>query len=120
MPESQNEVAERADFKTRFSASRQPEKTGRPRESRDRLTAKFLYEFAAHFEQHGATAIKALYDSDPEAYVRVAASLLPKEIEVKRPMSGIEDDKLLAAIELVLALRRPEDAKEITAEVMND
>ncbi len=120
MPEVQKQVTERADHKTRFSVTRQPEKTGRPRESRDRLTSKFLYEFAAHFDQHGAKAIKALYESDPEAYVRVAASLLPKEIEFKRPMSDIADDKLLAAIELIMALRNPENAKEIAAEVLND
>ncbi len=109
---------ERRDLSTRFSSKRQPEKTGRPRESRDRLTSKFLYEFAAHFDIHGAKAIKALYESDPEAYVRVAASLLPKEIEVSRKMDGMDDDKLTAAIELILAMRRPEDAKEIQPEVL--
>lgn len=93
----------RADYLTRFSAERQPEKTGRPREKRDRITAKFLTAICADFEEHGEGAITAVRETDPSTYVRVVAALVPKEIEMRRPLAGIDDDKLAEILAILQA-----------------
>jgi hypothetical protein len=55
---------------------------GRPRHSRERLSNAFFDELALSFEHKGKKAIAALADKDPATYVRVIASLMPKEIRM--------------------------------------
>lgn len=107
---------ERADFSTRFSSTRQPVKTGRPRESRDKLTTRFLHEFADHFEANGRKAIETVYKDEPATYLKIAAALLPKEIEIQRPLSGLTEDQLGQVIALLQQMSQP---KEIVAEVVS-
>jgi hypothetical protein len=97
----------RADHATRFSAARQPEKTGRPRESRDRLSRRFLEELAADFDKNGAAVIAEVRASDPSTYLRVVASLQPKELELRRPEEDIADDELVALIAQLRAALPP-------------
>lgn len=104
---------------TRFSSTRQPaiRAGGRPRESRDRLTTDILRELANDFAENGAQAIKRLREEDPGKYLTILAGLVPKEIEVKRPMDGLDDDKLAALISLAESLT----AKTIDGEAtLND
>jgi hypothetical protein len=81
---------------TRFGAG---QKQGRPRESRDRLSRAFLYELAADFEANGKVAIVTVRETDPAAYLRVVASLQPKELEITRPEDALSDDQLASLIE---------------------
>lgn len=104
---------ERADVATRFSSTRQPERTGRPRESKDRLTKDVLKALADDFAEHGCAAVKAVRENEPAQYLKIIASLVPKEIEVTRKLDGIDDARLQSVIDLILQMRRPDDAKEI-------
>ena len=54
---------------------------GRPKSARSRLSEAFLKALADDFEQHGALAIVAGRDKDPNAYLRTVAALQPKVIE---------------------------------------
>src|SRR5512136_290731 len=54
---------------------------GRPRGSRNRLGEMFLQALAQDFDEHGAEAIAECRLTNPAVYVRVVASLLPREIE---------------------------------------
>ena len=90
---------ERADVATRFSSQRQPVTNGRPREARDRLSRAFLYGLAGDFDKNGIWAIERVRKKDPATYLRVIASLQPKEFEVSDPLRAISDEKLAAAIE---------------------
>jgi hypothetical protein len=83
---------------TRFNADHQPAKTGRPKEARDRITRKFLNSLADDFEKHGVQAIIDLRMTDVGKYISAVASVVPKEIEISRPLDGLSDDQLLAAI----------------------
>ncbi len=83
---------------TRFSAA-DGNKPGRPKESRDRLSRALLTAFADDFEAKGVRVIQDVRVSDPSTYLRIAATLIPKEIEVTDPLRVISDDKLAAAIE---------------------
>lgn len=92
-------MTERADHKTRFSSDNQPVKNGRPKEARDKLSRAFLHGLAEDFEEHGKTAIEKVRTEDPSTYLRVVASLQPKELEISNPMGALSDEKLTAAIE---------------------
>lgn len=66
--------------------------------TRNKLTAKFLHTLAADFDEHGAKAIKECRETNPAAYVKAIAALLPKEVEIKRPLEDFEDDELITAV----------------------
>jgi len=55
---------------------------GRPKGSRNRLGVAFVEAMLGDFEQHGRTVIANLRDDKPEQYLRIVASILPKEIEL--------------------------------------
>jgi hypothetical protein len=71
---------------------------GRPVGTRLALQGDFLKKFLADFEVHGAKAIRLARSKDPMGYVRVAAALLPKELEIKRPLEELTDAQLHDAI----------------------
>jgi hypothetical protein len=48
----------------------------------NRLNEQFLQEFYGAWEQHGVEALRRTAIEEPAAFVRVAASLLPKELTV--------------------------------------
>lgn len=79
---------------TRF----QPGNSGRPKEARDKLSRAFLEGLAADFEKNGKAALVRVRKEDPSTYIRVVASLQPKELEISDPMKSLSDEKLAAAI----------------------
>jgi hypothetical protein len=77
---------------------------GRQKGARDRLSAAFLAALADSFDEHGAAAIEEVRTKDPSTYVRVVASLLPKEVEVSRPLDKWSEAELADMIEKLEAL----------------
>jgi hypothetical protein len=71
---------------------------GRPVAARTRLTARFLNDLADDYETDGKAAIRALRTDRPDAYIKVIASLCPKEIELKRPLEEMAENELLTAL----------------------
>jgi len=71
---------------------------GRPKGSRNKLSEGFLTELCADFDEHGAEVLATVREKDPSAYLRVAASLLPKqtEIEFKGDLEHLSDEQLAA------------------------
>lgn len=55
---------------------------GRPMHSRQRLSEAFITAIGEDFEQHGKSTIERMRRMKPDAYVRVVADLLPKNIKV--------------------------------------
>ena len=49
----------------------------------------------------GMEAIEKVRRIDPTNYLRIIASLMPKDVEVKRPLSDMTDDDITSAIEYV-------------------
>jgi hypothetical protein len=97
---------------TRFSA----DNPGRAKQkgSRDRLTAAFLTELAESFELNGKAAIEEVRMKDPSTYLRVVASLLPKETELKRPIDELSDEDLaylIAALKEIVPAPAADDAE---------
>lgn len=89
---------------TRFK----PGEGGRAKQKgdRDRISGKFLRELADHFEANGKDAIERVWRADPAKYLTVAASIVPKEIEITRPLDGMDDGELAKAIELLAGVLR--------------
>lgn len=87
---------------------------GRPRGAKNKLTEAFWKDFATAWEAKGATALEKVADEDPSTFVRVAASVMPKESEVtlrRMVASQIGDDELAN-----IALGSSEGAAEETVD----
>src|SRR5690349_211831 len=75
---------------------------GRPVGSKSRINADFLRELADHFAKEGRGAIERMCEEDPAAYVKVVASLLPKDVTISaQPFNEFTDDDLLRAIDIL-------------------
>jgi hypothetical protein len=61
----------------------------------------FIKALCDDFDKHGVVALRRVREEDPSTYARVVAGILPKEIEIKRPLSDLSEDELLRAIELI-------------------
>ena len=85
---------------TRFQPGR-PKTGGRRKGSRDRIATALLEAIAADFEQFGTEAVIIARKERPVEYLRVVASLLPKEFEIttRNIAHELSDDELDALIE---------------------
>lgn len=70
---------------------------GRPKGSRNKLGEAFIEALHDDFNEHGIAAIQKTRDEKPDVYVRVIASLLPKEFKIETT-SDLTDEQLDARI----------------------
>jgi len=75
--------------------------------TRDTLQRSFLKALAEDFEEHGISAIQAARQEDPMGYIRLVASLIPREVEVQGPLEGVSDDELADMIEYLRSMVGP-------------
>lgn len=78
---------------------------GRPVAARNRITSKFLYELADHFDENGRAAIQKVFEEKPDRYLAIVAALLPQKIDLNSPLEGMPDDELAKNLEIIRALR---------------
>lgn len=72
---------------------------GRPKGSRNKLGEAFLSALHDDFTQHGVEAIQRTREENPAAYLKVVASLLPQQIEIKESaFDGLADGELEAIV----------------------
>lgn len=80
---------------------------GRPKGSRNKLGEQFLTDMLADWEENGPAAIKAVREEKPDAYLKVVASILPRELNVRvNEFDDLTDEQLarqLASIASQLA-----------------
>lgn len=55
---------------------------GRPIGSRQRLSEGFIDALSEDFAKHGKATIKTMREEKPDAYVRVVADLVPKDVNL--------------------------------------
>ena len=82
---------------------------GKPKGARNRLQGSFLNALADDFEKHGKKAIELCRKDDPTGYLRVIAALMPKEVELHRPLDDLTDEQIEAAIAAARALASASD-----------
>lgn len=76
--------------------------SGRPRQGvANRFSKQLVEDFADHWRTQGRAAIEKVYDENPGLYLKIATSLVPKEllIEVSRPLENLSDAELQEAAE---------------------
>lgn len=84
---------------TRFA----PGNPGRPKGSRNKLGEAFIAAMHDDFVQHGPQVIETVRIEKPDQYLKVVASILPKELNIKTDaFDGLSDEQLAA---LVVAAR---------------
>lgn len=72
---------------------------GRPKGARNKLGEAFVEALHEDFAEHGAAAIVAVREEKPDQYLKVIASLLPKEMTLNvNDAEGLTDDELIARI----------------------
>jgi len=78
---------------------------GRPKGSRNKLGEAFVEALQSDFNEHGAAAIVKVREEKPDAYLKVIASILPKDVNLNvTALDGLSDDDLLDTIASVRAL----------------
>ena len=81
----------------------------------------FLLALAADFKKHGAAAIEKVRKTQPAAYMKICALLVPREMKLEHAggVKAMTEDQIvdaIAAIEGFLARRSGETAKVIEGE----
>ena len=76
---------------------------GRKKGSRNKLGEAFIEALHDDFQAHGASTIARVREEDPTAYVKVCASLLPKELKIER-MDDLSDEQLDQRIKQLAAV----------------
>lgn len=81
---------------------------GRPKGARSKLGEAFLEALHNDFNEHGVSAIEEVRAKKPDAYLKVIASILPKELNVNvNDMDAMTDDELIERIRIIDAAVRP-------------
>jgi hypothetical protein len=82
-----------------FKPGVSPNPAGRPKGSRNKLGEAFIEALHADFMDHGPQVIEAVRTEKPDQYLKVIASILPKQLEIKNDaFEGMSDDELAALV----------------------
>ncbi len=83
---------------------------GRPKGSRNKLGEAFLQDMQEDWDKHGKQAIETVRQERPQDYLKVVASILPKEMNVNvREVDQLTDEELDGRIaQLAAAIDRLE------------
>ncbi|WP_042777811.1 hypothetical protein [Sinorhizobium fredii] len=85
-----------------------PGNPGRPKGSRNKLGEAFLEAMHADFEEHGTEVIARVRADKPDQYLKVIASILPKDLNVNiNNMDDLTDDQLIERIRQLDSAIRP-------------
>jgi Family of unknown function (DUF5681) len=94
---------------------------GRPKGSRNKLSEDFVYDLHESWKTLGKAAIMTVAWTDPSTYLRVVASLVPKDIDVAVTHVRAErmtDDELLALANRYRELAQDNPEAEEDAEIL--
>jgi len=81
---------------------------GRPKGARSKLGEAFIEDMLADWEANGPAAIVKVRTEKPDAYLKVVASILPKDLNVNfNPADTMTDEQLIERIRSLDAAIRP-------------
>lgn len=81
---------------------------GRPKGSRAKLGEAFLDDMYADWQENGIAVIQAVRADKPDVYLKVVASILPKDVNLNvNTMDEMTDDQLIERIRALDATIRP-------------
>ena len=76
---------------------------GRPRGSRNALSEEVICALLRDFRQHGQKAVARVRQTQPAAYLKILALLVPREhkVEHSNPLKSLSDQQLEAMIQYI-------------------
>lgn len=81
---------------------------GRPKGSRNKLGEAFVSALHEDFSEHGVKAIEQVRQEKPDQYLKVIASILPKDLNVNvNNLAEVTDDELIERIRALDATIKP-------------
>ena len=87
-------------FKWKPGVSANPK--GRPKGSKNKLSEDFISALCKDFEEHGETVIATVRADKPADYLKIIASIIPKELTIKTDtIEDMTDEELLERLEQV-------------------
>jgi DUF1009 family protein len=99
----------------RFKPGQSGNPGGKPVGARNGLNTSFLNALSKDFEAHGAKAIQDCREQDPSAYVKVVASLLPKEVDLGiNRLEEMSTSDIIAAVSALSGYLAASEAAEGT------
>ncbi len=85
---------------------------GRPTGSRNKYGHAFWVDLEKEWRLGGAEALAKVRKEDPSTFIRVCASLIPKEVEVThRSASSLTDEEIIERINQLGGVGDAEDAE---------
>lgn len=87
-------------FKWKPGASANP--AGRPKGSKNKLSEDFISALCRDFEENGEAVIQTVRSEKPADYLKIIASIVPKELTIKtETIEDMSDEELLERLEQV-------------------
>lgn len=81
---------------------------GKPKGARNKLGEAFIEALHDDFNEHGIAAIQTVRAEKPDQYLKVIASLLPKDVNLNfNPSDDMTDDELIERIRALDATIQP-------------
>jgi hypothetical protein len=86
-----------------------PKSPGRPVGARNKLGEAFIQALHDDFQEHGVAAIETVRSEKPDQYLKVIASLLPKDVNLNLTdnLSELSDDEVLGQLRELSAALAP-------------
>lgn len=113
--DTENSVKDQSDKPWQFKPGQSGNPAGKPKGSRNKLGEEFIAKLHEDFQEHGVDAIIAVRTEKPDAYLKVIASLLPKELKITTE-SDLTDEQLIERMRQLDAIIRPFLSSEGTGE----
>jgi hypothetical protein len=110
------ELFEGRDGKGRFQSGPHPDRKGRPRGSRNKLTEAFLADLNDLWQEQGPAIMRRAAFESPMKFADMVARLLPAKIEVKTesPFADWDHERLTTMLQAVTAWKDALEARPET------